>query len=53
MAAIVATTGKATDVTNISIYESLWVNPVTASKVNTAPLCGNVSRPPDERDAIL
>src|SRR5262250_3362985 len=35
----------------ISRYDSLWVRPVTASSVITAPLCGNVSMPPLAIDA--
>lgn len=48
IATIVAIIGRRTDVTNMSIYESLWVIPVTAKRVNTAPLCGRVSKPPDD-----
>ena len=42
-----------TDVTNISLYESLWVKPQIASVVITAPLWGSVSSPPEAKDAIL
>ena len=45
--------GISTEVTNISLYASLWVKPQIASVVITAPLWGSVSNPPDAKDAIL
>ncbi len=50
-AGIEAKMGNSTVVTKMSRYTSLWVMPVTARSVKTAPLCGSVSKPPDERDA--
>ena len=37
----------------MSLYDSLWVRPQIARVVITAPLWGNVSRPPQAREATL
>ena len=40
------------ETTMISTYESLCVIPVLFNKVKTAPLCGKVSKPPEDKEAI-
>ena len=41
-----------TVIAKISLYDSLWVRPQTASSVITAPLWGKVSKPPEAMEAL-